>query len=139
MSNWECQYTKAAGGIFSPKTLDEKILQIARTYKMPRKKREIRRKAIGGFAAVGILVLLIHPAQYLGARTPSVTQTSQPQILVGEIPPTPNAWRWIRANVKAGDYTELCARWRQQRQGGANADNFPRDLAAEARRHCRAL
>lgn len=146
MSVWEHQYRDAVAEITSPGSLDEKILQQARQFKPSRQENRWLSKAAGSCAAVAVVVLLIHPAQYLGALTPAThpagaAQTSplagwqyqRTDKITGSDP-----WFALRSEVEAGDYMTLCQQWRRQ-QRGASDEKVPRDLATKAREHCRLL
>lgn len=146
MSVWERQYRDAVAGITSPVALDEKILQQARQMKPPLSENRWLSKAASSCAAVAILVLLMHPAQYLGALTPGlqVANDVQQNPLRGWqhkiSPPTPatDPWFDLRSQVNAGSYIGLCSQWRKQQQG-TTREKLPRDLENKALSHCRLL
>ncbi|SHG00170.1 hypothetical protein SAMN04487965_3120 [Microbulbifer donghaiensis] len=146
MSVWERQYRDAAAGLTSPAALDDKILQQAQQLKPPLSENRWLSKAASSCAAVTVLVLLMHPAQYLGALTPGL----QPAHGAQNNPlrnwqhkpsqPTPgnDPWFHLRSQVNAGSYIELCNQWRKQQQG-STSEKLPRDLESKARTHCRLL
>ncbi|WP_346839415.1 hypothetical protein [Microbulbifer sp. SAOS-129_SWC] len=147
MSIWENRYRDAVADIASPGALDEKILQQARQFK-PRKqdKRWLSRTA-SSFTAVAIVVLLVHPAQYLGALTPKLSGAADASSgpLANWNPATAKAstpasdpWFELRSAVHAGNYLQLCQQWRKQ-QRGDRSERLPRDLETMAREHCRIL
>ncbi|KUJ81662.1 hypothetical protein AWR36_014190 [Microbulbifer flavimaris] len=149
MSVCERDYQLAAAAMQSPHTLDERVLQQARSFRATRQKYPWVSKAASGCAAFAIAVLLIHPAQYLGALTPSgtshpVTTSSEIKALAswqeyaGEALARTDPWFELRQTVKTGDHVALCSHWREQKRG-TTAEKLPADLAQEARRHCRVL
>lgn len=146
MSVWERQYRDAVAEITSPEILDDKILHQAREFKPIRPENRWLSKAASSCAAVAVVVLLIHPAQYLGALTPNTHPTTAAQgsplsnwqqqrrdINAGADP-----WFDLRSQVNAGNYLALCQQWRRQQRGSID-EKLPRDLAAKAREHCRLL
>ncbi|WP_237065937.1 hypothetical protein [Microbulbifer guangxiensis] len=149
MSVCERDYQLAAAVIQSPAALDEKILKRARSFKPTRRNRPWVSRAASGFAAVAIAVLLIHPAQYLGALTPpghattpsaAVEETSLAnwQEYAEEALAKADPWYELRQTVESGDHVALCSQWREQ-QRDISAEKLPRDLVREARSHCRLL
>lgn len=147
MSVWEHRYRDAAAEITSPGALDEKILLRARQFKPVR--RESNRVLSGvasSCATLAVIVLLIHPAQYLGALTPSQrpADSAQASPLMNWQQPgreplaAADPWFALRSEVKAGNYRSLCQHWRRQ-QRGSTSEKLPRDLENEARDHCRIL
>ncbi|AOS97487.1 hypothetical protein AUP74_02057 [Microbulbifer aggregans] len=149
MSVCERDYQLAAAVIESPSVLDEQILKRARSFKASRKNQPWVSKAASGCAALAIAVLLIHPAQYLGALTPAGKST--PGSTVGERSALVNwqdyakealaktdPWYELRHTVESGSHVELCSQWREQ-QRGLSSKKLPGDLAREARSHCRIL
>ncbi|WP_193165877.1 hypothetical protein [Microbulbifer hainanensis] len=146
MSVWEHQYRDAVAEITSPGTLDEKILLQARQFKPVKQENRWLSKAAGSCAAVAVIVLLVHPAQYLGALTPKQrgAQSNESSSLTNwqlqkPLPATgTDPWFELRSEVQAGNYMRLCQQWRHE-QRGITADKLPRDLANKARKHCRLL
>lgn len=146
MSVWERQYRDAAAKITSPGALDEKILQRARQFKpVKRDSNRVLSGVASGCTALAVVVLLIHPAQYLGALTPGQHSTdSAGQTLndwqsrrSGSVAAS-DPWFALRSEVKAGNYLALCRHWRRQQRGNAS-EQLPRDLENKAREHCRLL
>jgi len=145
MSVWERQYRDAVAGIHSPGSLDEKILQQARRFKRPKGTNRWLSKAASSCAAVAVIVLLAHPAQYLGALTPDLRpaggaqQSPQANWRHKRVPTeAADPWFDLRSQVRAGSFVELCSQWRRQ-QSGSTPDTLPRDLEDRARAHCRLL
>ncbi len=144
MSVWESQYRQAASQLVSPEHLDERIMQQARQYKPAPRTNRLASGAAGSFAAVAVMVLLIHPAQYLGALTPGGTQNSGPNPLENWQPQPSSVgvqrdqWFGLRSEVRAGNYVSLCDHWRREQRGITDSP-LPRDLARKARQHCRLL
>lgn len=142
MSIWERQYRDAVAGITSPGSLDEKILQQARQFKPPRRDNRWLSKAASGCAALAVIVLLVHPAQYLGALTPALRPAQQSPLTDWRQKHAPakdvDPWFTLRSQVQAGSYIELCSQWRRQQRGSVS-DRLPRDLEDKARLHCRLL
>lgn len=143
---WEKEYVAAVGSITAPDALDQKVFEQARRYKPIKTANRTLSKAATGFSVFAIAVLLLHPAQYLGALTPNPIGTGQgsedPRL---KYRPKPAAtqiqtdrWFNLRSEVKAGNYVSLCNQWRQQ-QRASNSDNLPADLESQARQHCRIL
>ncbi|WP_237064272.1 hypothetical protein [Microbulbifer zhoushanensis] len=145
MSVWESQYREAASQLASPENLDERILQQASQYKPAPSNSRLASGAAGSFAAVAVLVLLIHPARYLGALTPGGSTGTGTDPLenwqMQQKAPTPverDQWFALRGEVRAGNYVTLCEQWRKEQRGVLDA-RLPADLARKARRHCRLL
>ncbi|SEA50263.1 hypothetical protein [Microbulbifer marinus] len=146
MSVWERQYRDAVASITSPVTLDDKILLQARQFKPVRSDNRWLSKAASSCAAIAVLVLLMHPAQYLGALTPGLQSTNGAQqhpLRNWQHKPSQPAqgidpWFELRSQVNAGSYIELCNQWRQQQRGSIR-EKLPRDLESKARAHCRLL
>lgn len=129
----------------SPDCLDEKILQQARRYKPPKRDNRWLSRAVSSCAAAAVVILLAHPAQYLGALTPhGHAAGAQSDHLAkwrrnsDRSQEKADPWYPLRSEVKAGNYIELCNRWRRQQRGSAG-EKLPRDLRAKARDHCRLL
>lgn len=143
---WEKEYLSAVNGISAPGELDEKIFAQARKYKPVKRENRILSKAASGFSAVAIAVVLLHPAQYLGALTPdqSSRQTSTTDTQISFEPTAlaalekPDRWHHLRSELAAGDYISLCHQWRQE-QRSSTEEPLPSDLASKARQHCRIL
>ncbi|MCX2779840.1 hypothetical protein [Microbulbifer thermotolerans] len=145
MNDWEHQYRNAVADITSPATLDEKILQRAKQFRPPQTENRWLSRAAGGCTALAVMILLVHPAQYLGALTPELraaknTQASPLHNWQPESAPqaAPDPWFDLRSQVQAGSYMELCRLWRRQQQGTL-AERLPRDLENKAKTHCRLL
>jgi len=147
MSVWESQYRSAVAEITSPGALDEKILQQASQFKPHKLETRWLSRTASSFTAVAIIVLLVHPAQYLGALTPKLSggQSAQSSPLANWRPaaanPAPTAadpWFELRSEVRAGNYLHLCQQWREQQRGN-QSERLPRELESLARQHCRLL
>lgn len=145
MSTWETHYRRAAARMVSPEELDDRILEQARRFTPVPGNSRIVSGTAGGFAAIAVLVLLVHPAQYLGALTPGGATDAQHDPLNNwqlereePVTVTRDPWLRLRSEVRAGNYVGLCEQWRkeQRRQAG---ESLPRDLLKEARAHCRLL
>ena len=145
-TEWEKEYSAAASGITTPDALDQKVFAQARRYKPVRTENRTLSKAASGLSAVAIAVVLLHPAQYLGALTPKHTGDNreledlslQFQPIMAEIAAQPDEWQELRDEVDAGNYVALCSQWRSL-QLDSNEDVLPTALEAEARQHCRML
>lgn len=146
MSEWERQYQQAVISISSPTSLDEQILKTACRFKPIKQETRWVAHAGSGCTALAVLVLLIHPAQYLGALTPNQQPASGAhntplsdwqQRGEGTVRPG-GSWFALRSQVQAGNYVELCNHWRRQ-QSGSIDQRLPRDLEEKAREHCRIL
>ncbi|WP_226667664.1 hypothetical protein [Microbulbifer aggregans] len=143
---WEKEYLSAVDGISAPGELDEKIFAQARKYKPVKRENRMLSKAASGFSAVAIAVVLLHPAQYLGALTPEYRspdkEVSDPRIRFRpkalEAQKKADQWFNLRSEVEAGNYVSLCHQWRQEKRAGTE-ETLPSDLAAKARQHCRIL
>lgn len=141
MSTWERKYRESVAGITSPDILDEKILQRARQFKPHKTEKRWASGVASGCTAIAIVILLAHPAQYLGALTPTMQQESAAQ---NGGPHTSSAtggmdpWYELRTRVQAGAYVELCNLWRQQVHGSSRQE-LPRDLEKQARERCRVI
>lgn len=145
MSAWEHHYRDAVAEIVSPDCLDEKILQQARRYKPPKKDHRWLSRAASSCAALAVVVLLAHPAQYLGALTPNghAVDTQSDHMAKwrrssDRLLEKTDSWYALRSEVKAGNYVNLCNQWRRQQRSSA-LEKLPRDLEASARSHCRLL
>lgn len=145
MSTWEENYRQAASIMVSPEALDERILQQARTFRPPPGHSRIVSGTAGSFAAIAVLVLLIHPAQYLGALTPGGAADARHDPLNDwqlkrekPITVTRDPWVRLRSEIRSGNYVGLCEQWRKEQRGHAEK-SLPRDLVKEARAHCRLL
>lgn len=143
MSVWERQYRDAAAEITSPGALDDRILQQARQFKpIKQDNNRVLSGVASSCAALAIVILLIHPAQYLGALSPAGSAQKSPlngwqDRRQGPVAAT-DRWFSLRSEVKAGNYLGLCQQWRRQQRGTAG-DRLPRDLEKEAQDHCRLL
>ena len=143
---WEKEYAAATGHITAPETLDQKVFAHARSYKPIKTESRTLSKAATGCSAIAIAILLLHPAQYLGALTPNPIGSSQgsedPRLKYRPKPAATQTqsdqWFNLRSEVKAGNYVSLCNHWRQQERA-SNSDKLPADLESQARQHCRIL
>ncbi len=149
-NHWESSYRQARSQLRTPAPLETKILADIRAVKpihpTARSSSRLLSRAASGFSAVAIAIVLLHPAQYIGAAPGQWTpqQSAEPAALE-RYRPKPVAieknideWHSLRTEVKAGSYTELCAQWRRQQRGAAT-NTLPNDLASAARKHCRIL
>ncbi|WP_226645852.1 hypothetical protein [Microbulbifer variabilis] len=148
MSNWEHQYREEASAFTSPQQLDCEVLLQAKGYQP---KKDIGRMLSGtsmSCALVTALLMLAHPAQHLGARTPTMTQNNEFQLSAQEIAqwqlPAPepeiqdDPWQTLRNQVSAENYVALCQEWRQQ-QNNIAEQGLPRELRKAAQKRCRIL
>lgn len=148
--NWEKDFRVAVDVIGTTEAMDERILARARSYKPLKQQSRVTSKAASGLAALAIAVILLHPAQYLGALTPaqaasdgfasstSTRQRLKKQVVQGQKTPTVDKWHSLRTEINAGNLAGLCAQWRRE-QRNAGQDMLPSDLAAKAKQHCRIL
>ncbi|MCK7597594.1 hypothetical protein M0G74_09980 [Microbulbifer sp. CAU 1566] len=147
-NHWESSYRRAAGRIHSPKPLDEKVLSGLKGIKPIKPSaapgNRLLSKVASGFSAVALAIVLLHPAQYIGAAPGQLTPQDKASGLdryrpkPSLITPKTDAWHGLRTEVEAGNYIELCAQWRRvQRSSGS--EQLPADLTAKARQHCRIL
>ncbi|MFC6635175.1 hypothetical protein [Microbulbifer taiwanensis] len=119
---------------------------MARQFKPTKVENPWQSRAAGSCVAVAVILLLVHPAQYLGALTPGVHSANgtQKNPLDGWHQSRPGStqggdpWFNLRSQVEAGSYIELCSQWRSQQRGSAS-DKLPRNLENKARAHCRLL
>jgi len=147
---WEQEYRTAADRLHTPNALDEKILSHAKSYAPIKRQNRTLSKAASGFSALAVAIVLLHPAQYLGALTPAQsgpdlfgqhTDTRSklnPALRQQKQTLQPDRWHSLRTEVRAGNLVPLCAQWRRQQQGAADSD-LPKDLTAKAEQHCRIL
>ncbi|GAB2896280.1 hypothetical protein ACCI51_04675 [Microbulbifer echini] len=148
MSNWEHQYREEVSAFTSPQQLDNEVLLQASGYQP---KKDIARMLSGASlscALVTALLMLIHPAQHLGARTPGMTSGSELQLTTQEFsqwqppPPEPEAipdpWQRLKDQVSAQNYAALCQEWRYQ-QKATEEQALPRELRKAAQKRCRLL
>ncbi|WP_444888413.1 hypothetical protein [Microbulbifer sp. JMSA008] len=148
MSNWEHQYREEASAFTSPQQLDSGILLQAKGYQPKKDIGRILSGASLSCALVTAFLMLVHPAQHLGARTPAMTQNHEIQLTTQEIaqwqPPRPepevkeDPWRTLRSQVSAENYVALCQEWRQQ-QNNIAEPVLPRELRKAAQKRCRIL
>ena len=135
--HWETSYRRAITNIRMPSDLDDKVQQGIRGVKpirpirQPRQSNGLLSKAASGFSAVALAVVLLHPAQYIGATPGQPEPVSLPVA-------AKDPWQALRNAVEAGNYRELCAEWRRQQRAEVD-EELPSDLAARARQHCRIL
>ncbi|WP_066963449.1 hypothetical protein [Microbulbifer sp. Q7] len=147
---WESFYHHDSGQLQVPASLDEKLLSSARAIK-PRRpvnstSSRLLSKAASGFGAIAIAIVLLHPAQYIGATPGQIGHQNNSRELgleryrtkPGNQAARQDTWHALRTEVKAGNYMELCAQWRRQ-QRSAGDNTLPADLASKARQHCRIL
>lgn len=147
---WESSYRRAREQLRTPKPLETKILADISAMKpihpANRKANRLLSRAASGFSAVAIAIVLLHPAQYIGATPGQLSprpggeasglERYRPKSAATQI--TTDSWHALRTEVKAGNYMELCAQWRRQ-QSAPGTDTLPNDLFTEARKHCRIL
>lgn len=148
--HWEQAYRRAREQLRTPEPLETKILAGMRAVKpIPNSNRRTSRllsRTASGFTAVAIAVVLLHPAQYLGATpdqriSPQISEAARGERFRQKsvaVKAATDSWQPLRIEVNAGNYMQLCAHWRRQ-QGAATTEVLPDDLAAEARKHCRIL
>ncbi|WP_043317046.1 hypothetical protein [Microbulbifer sp. HZ11] len=152
--HWEVSYKRAIAEVRTPTALDEKVLERIRGVKAlrpirpPQKHSGLLSKAASSFSALAIVVVLLHPAQYIGAApgqiVPESAQTGSRGLeryraKPGTIVDTKSdRWHALRTEVDAGSYTQLCAQWRREQRSNTS-DSLPADLASKARQHCRIL
>ena len=149
-NHWESSYRHASDQLQSPTPLDEKVLSSARAIKPTRAVNDrtgrILSKAASGFSAIAIAIVLLHPAQYIGATPGQVSPQNNSRELgleryrvkAAQQTLKTDAWHALRTEVSAGNYMELCAQWRRQ-QRAVGEEALPADLASKARQHCRIL
>ncbi|MBB5210787.1 hypothetical protein [Microbulbifer hydrolyticus] len=149
-NHWESSYRHATAQLEAPASLDEKVLSSARAIKPLRRVNDstgrMLSKVASGFSAIAIAIVLLHPAQYINATPEQVSPQNNSRELgleryrskLGMYHSKSDAWYALRTDVKAGNYTELCAQWRRQ-QRNAGEKELPSDLAVRARQHCRIL
>lgn len=147
MSSWELQTSGAIAQLSSPEELDRRILHNARQFKPPKKDRRWMSRTLGSCTALAALLMLVHPAQYLSAKSGFAGAAERDTELSGaqihwqqdlrEALRKADPWHTVRAEADARDYVSLCTHWRQQQAG--EGDSLPRDLAGKARSHCRTL
>lgn len=148
--NWEQDFRRATDAIGSPDALDERIFSLARTYAPIKRTSRITSKAASGLGALAIAVILLHPAQYLGALTPaqaasdgfgsnlSSRERIKRQVSTPRNIPAADKWHSLRAEIEAGNLAGLCAQWRRAQRGSSD-DSLPADLVSKAKQHCRLL
>jgi len=149
-NHWELSYRRASGQLQAPTRLDEKVLSSARTIQPIRNGNSpsgrLLSKVASGFSAIAIAIVLLHPAQYIGATPGQISPNNSSRELGLERyrkkpeaeRATTDAWHALRTEVGAGNYMELCAQWRRQ-QRATDKEPLPADLASKARQHCRIL
>lgn len=149
-NHWESSYRQAVGQLQVPAPLDEKVLSSARAIKPTRKESNqtgrLLSKVASGFSAVAVAIVLLHPAQYLGATPEQISPQNNSRELGlerhrinrGKQALKTDAWHALRTEVSAGNYMQLCAQWRRQQRSVAE-EALPADLAGKARQHCRIL
>lgn len=149
-NHWEHAYRRAREQLRTPEPLETKILADLRAIKpiqpANRKANRLLSRVASAFTAVAIAIVLLHPAQYIGATPGQLIprqggetgglERFRPKALATQT--GMDTWHSLRIEVKAGNYMTLCAQWRRQ-QAAAATDVLPDDLAAEARKHCRIL
>lgn len=147
---WELSYRRASAQLQVPAQLDEKVLSNARTVQPIRKSGNqtgrFLSKVASGLSAIAIAIVLLHPAQYIGATPGQISSQNnsrelgleryREKIVTQRV--TADAWHGLRTEVHAGNYMELCAQWRRQ-QRSTSEEALPSDLASKARQHCRIL
>lgn len=148
MSNWEHQYREEVSAFTSPQQLDTQVLQQARELQPKKDIGRMLSKASLGCATIAAILMLVHPAQHLGALTPGMTPDSenrQPTLEIAqwqppEIEPEPqiDPWQALRDQVTAGNFVALCQEWRGQ-QNTTGENSLPRELRRTAQKRCRIL
>ncbi|WP_444905969.1 hypothetical protein [Microbulbifer sp. SSSA008] len=147
MSNWENQYFKEAETLTSPQQLDDDLYKTAQTYKPKVNVNHLLSRATVSCSLVTALLLLLHPAQHLGAFTHKANSTEQhlyePALrdwkeTVMAVTPAPDPWLALRNQVNSGEYVALCHYWRAEQQDGSE-ESLPDELRKSAKRHCRIL
>lgn len=149
-NHWESSYRHASGQLKPPALLDERVLSSARAIKPNGEGKgrtgRMLSKAASGFSAIAIAIVLLHPAQYIGATPGQIGPQNNSRELgleryrakPGKQQAQTDAWHALRSEVNAGNYMALCAQWRRD-QRAAGEDKLPPDLAGKARQHCRIL
>ncbi|WP_299593740.1 hypothetical protein [uncultured Microbulbifer sp.] len=149
-NRWEPTYRRASGQLHTPAPLDEKVLSKARAVQPTRKfdgpTGRLLSKAASGFSAIAIAIVLLHPAQYIGATPGQISPQNNSRELgleryrakMEQQQAKTDTWYNLRTEVNAGNYLSLCAQWRQQQRASGDKP-LPSDLAAKARQHCRIL
>lgn len=149
-NHWESSYRQAAGQLQAPAPLNEKVLSSARAIKPTREVKHrtgrLLSKVASGFSAVAIAIVLLHPAQYIGATPEQISPQNNSRELglerhridMGKRTLKADTWHTLRTEVTAGNYMQLCAQWRRQ-QRSVDEEALPADLATKARQHCRIL
>ncbi|MBY6188888.1 hypothetical protein KUV22_00450 [Microbulbifer agarilyticus] len=155
-NQWESSYQQAIDTIHVPSHLDEKVMEGLRNIRPEQQIRSAHggasmlSKVGSGLGIVAVAIVLLHPAQYIGAEPGQVTPGQAEKVKSAEeqlarkapasaaIPSVLDEWYHMRAEIQAGNYMSLCAQWRRQ-QGGDNNTRLPKDLATKAKQHCRLL
>ncbi|MCO1335586.1 hypothetical protein MO867_14700 [Microbulbifer sp. OS29] len=146
MNNWEHQYYKEAEALASPPQLDDEVFKTAQTYKPKANLNHLVSRATVSCSVVIAILLLVHPAQYLGALTHQVSasdlmhepvlrdwkDTAAPSI------PKEDPWLKLRNQIHEGEYVALCHYWRAE-QKSVDSNPLPQELRKSAKRHCRIL
>lgn len=148
--DWESCYRREREKLRTPTPLEKKILADIRAVRpidsAGRKAARLLSRAASGFGAVAFAIVLLNPAQYIGAAPGQLTPPQNTDANGhDQIRPQPamiqtkaDAWHALRTEVDTGNYVGLCAQWRRQ-QHSADTDPLPKELAATARKHCRIL
>lgn len=148
MSNWERQYHEEVSALASPQQLDVQILQQAKHYQHKKDIGRLLSKVSLSGTVTAALLLLVHPAQLLGALAPGripegevqISNPTKPQWQAPILPTVPKEDPWVslHSQVAAGNYIALCSEWRKRRKASADAP-LPRELRRRAQKHCRIL
>ncbi|AWF80500.1 hypothetical protein BTJ40_06575 [Microbulbifer sp. A4B17] len=147
MSNWENQYFKEAETLTSPQQLDDDLYKTAQAYKPKVNINHLLSRATVSCSVVTALLLLVHPAQHLGAFThkagPEEQHSYEPVLrdwkeTAAPIIPKPDPWLALRNQVNSGEYVALCHYWRAEQQSESE-EPLPDELRKSAKRHCRIL
>ncbi|WP_020411365.1 hypothetical protein ACJJIG_14590 [Microbulbifer sp. SSSA007] len=148
MSNWEHQYREEVSAFTSPQQLDTQVLQQAKRLQPKKDIGRILSRASLGCATIAAILMLVHPAQHLGALTPRMTpenESPQPELEIARWQPPQiesetqeDPWQALRNQVTAGNYIALCQEWRLQQRTTAEQP-LPRELRKFAQKRCRIL
>nr|WP_010133243.1 hypothetical protein [Microbulbifer agarilyticus] len=155
-NQWESSYQQAIDTIHVPSHLDEKVMDSLRNIQPEKKSRRVHgeastfSKVSSGLGVLAVAIVLLHPAQYIGAEpgqiTPGQAERVQPAenqrvrkaAVSATSQPVLDEWYHIRAEVQAGNFMSLCAQWRRLK-GDDTSVRLPKDLATKAKQHCRLL
>ncbi|WP_444930238.1 hypothetical protein ACJJIF_21200 [Microbulbifer sp. SSSA002] len=146
MNNWENQYFEEAKKLTSPQQLDEAIFKEAQGYKPRINFNRLLSRATVSCSVVTAILLLIHPAQHLGALTHKSSSAEilyEPALrdwkdIAESAALKPDPWLQLRSQVDRGEYLALCHYWRAEQQAESETP-LPDTLRKSAKRHCRIL